>query len=351
MNVQKSYLSNIIKSLLFLSILLSGANAISLVSADSGKNTEDTLLPKARWVVALDGSGHFQSIQEAVDHAQTGDTVWIKRGSYHEDVTVHSKERIQVIGEGRDLVLITGLERVGTFHIGKWPYGATNVVIQGMTIEQHGGLGLGIFNGEGVVLRQLRVKGMVFGQQVKGVTIEDCVVGGSETSGIAFADSHATLVRNFIHDNDHGVAVGGTSNVHIQNNVIVRSLYEGVLVTGKAEAAVVSNTLFGNGGGVYFKDETTGDLRGNIIENTKVAAKFSPKSHIRMSVNALFNNSKDYLVGGDDPPASFQVERKADLHVDPKFVAPEKEDFRLQPDSSLIKQGGFPYLGALPPIK
>jgi len=331
--------------------MLCWGNGISLVAADSGRNTEAPLFPHARWVVALDGSGHFQSIQEAIDHAQTGDTVWIKRGSYHEDVTVHSKEQIQVIGEGRDLVLITGLERVGTFHIGKWPYGATNVVIQGMTIEQHGGLGFGIFNGEGIILRQLHVKGMVFGQQVKGVRIEDCVIGGSETTGISFADSQATLVHNFIHDNDHGIAVGGNSKVHIQNNVIVRSLYEGVLVTGKAEAVVVQNTLFDNGGGVYFKDETTGALRGNIIGNTKVAAQFSPKSHTQVSVNALFNNSEEYLVGGTAPPAHFQAERKDDFHVDPKFVAPDRLDFRLQSDSSLIQKGGFPFLGALPPIQ
>ena len=84
-----------------------------------------------------------------------------------------------------------------------------------MTIEQHGGLGLGIFNGEGIILRELRVKGMVFGQQVKGVRIEECIIGGSETNGISFADSQATLIANFIHDNDYGVVVGGTSRVHL----------------------------------------------------------------------------------------------------------------------------------------
>ena len=45
-------------------------------------------------VVALDGStGQYRSIQEAVDAAKKGDTIFIKPGAYAEDVTIHSKER------------------------------------------------------------------------------------------------------------------------------------------------------------------------------------------------------------------------------------------------------------------
>ena len=72
---------------------------------------------------------------------QSGDTIFIKAGTYGEDVTVHSKDHLTIIGEGLDRVFITGEKRVGSLHIGKWPYGATNVTIQGLTVSQHGGLG------------------------------------------------------------------------------------------------------------------------------------------------------------------------------------------------------------------
>jgi pectin methylesterase-like acyl-CoA thioesterase len=134
------------------------------------------------WQVALDGSGQFTVIQEAIEQAKSGDTILIKAGVYAEDVTVHSKDGLMIIGEGRDQVFITGEKRVGSLHIGKWPYGATNVTIQGMTVFQHGGLGVGIFNGSGVHLKQIHVKGMVFSQQVQGVHIEDCIIGESETT-------------------------------------------------------------------------------------------------------------------------------------------------------------------------
>ena len=161
------------------------------------------------WQVALDGSGQFSLIQEAIDHATSGDTILIKAGIYAEDVTVHSKEGLMIKGEGPDQVFITGEKRVGSLHIGKWPYGATDVTIQGLTVFQHGGLGIGIFNGSGVHLKQIHVKGMVFSQQVQGVHIEDCNIGESETTGVAFADSTGTFVGNTIHHNDHGIALGG----------------------------------------------------------------------------------------------------------------------------------------------
>ncbi|MCA9473259.1 MAG: hypothetical protein KC594_14455, partial [Nitrospira sp.] len=76
---------------------------------------------QAKWTVAADGSGYYVSIQEAIDAAQSGDTIWIKAGTYAEDVTVHSKEGLKIIGEQMNLVILTGLKRVGTLHVGKWP--------------------------------------------------------------------------------------------------------------------------------------------------------------------------------------------------------------------------------------
>src|SRR3954463_3425120 len=87
-------------------------------------------------VVALDGTGDFLSIQEAVDSAKKGDTVFIRPGAYHQDVTIHSKERVKLVGAGIDKVTLLGREEVvGALHVGKWPYGATDIEISGLTIS------------------------------------------------------------------------------------------------------------------------------------------------------------------------------------------------------------------------
>jgi len=302
------------------------------------------------WQVALDGSGQFTLIQEAIDQAKSGDTILIKAGTYPEDVTVHSKDSLMIIGEGMDQVFITGEKRVGSLHIGKWPYGATNVTIQGLTVFQHGGLGVGIFNGSGVHLKQIHVKGMVFSQQVKNVHIEDCIIGESETTGVAFANSTGTLVGNRIHHNDHGIALGGNSEVTLRHNVISHNLYEAVLMTDQAKATVIQNTLVRNGGGIAFHGKTEAAVRGNIIGYSTVGLLFSPESQTALAFNALSDNQDDYVLQGTPQIPSPQRAGKTDVTLAPGFVNPQEDDFHLRQDSSLLHLGEFSYLGALPPL-
>ncbi len=325
--------------------LFAVCGASASVAQEQGESREGST-----WNVALDGSGHFTSIQEAIDQAQDGDTVFIKAGRYVEDVTVHSKEGLKVIGEGPEEVFLAGLKRVGTLHIGKWPYGATNVEIRGLTVQQHGGLGVGIFNGSGVTLKNLKVNGFVFGQQVQNVHIEDCVIGGSETTGIAFADSQAMLIGNLIHDNDHGVSVGGTSIVHLERNVITRSLFEAVLVADQGDATLIQNTLVGNRGGVKFQDDATGRVAGNIIDEARVGIAWSVKNKVDIAHNGFYQIDVKYQVDGQAGSPSVESRVFSDVHAAPKFVAPGRGDYRLQADSPLQHVGGFPFLGAFGPV-
>ena len=301
-------------------------------------------------VVALDGTGQYRSIQEAIDHAASGDTIRIRAGEYPEDVTIHSKHRLRLVGDGVDKVKILGRNRVGSFHVGKWPYGATEVEISGLTIQEHGGLAMGIFNGRTLVLREVRINGMLFGQQVREVRIEQCMIGGSETTGVQLADSQVLLVGNFIHDNDHGVTVAGKSDVRLERNVIARSLFEGVVVTDSSRVVLLNNTIVKNGGGVAFLGNSRSDVSGNIVGMNKVGFVVGASSTANISYNAVSNSEGNYLRAGSPNVPAPELKADSDLTVDPRFVDPSHDDFRLRADTPLTKVGGFAYLGALAPI-
>lgn len=301
-------------------------------------------------VVAADGTGQFRSLQEAIDEARRGETITIKAGSYAEDVTIHSKQRLKLVGEGMERVTILGRERVGVFHIGKWPYGATDVEISGLTINEHGGHALGIFNGKGIVLREVRINGMVFGQQVQDVRIERCNIGGSETAGVQFADSHATLTGNLIHDNDHGVTIAGKSVVRLERNVITRNLFDGVVVADSARAVLTGNTIAKNGRGASFLGTSGSEVSGNIVAWNTMGFIIAPASTVRTAYNAMFNPGGNFLrAAAVDVPAP-ELKGKSDLIADPRFVDPEQGDFRLRSDTPLRRVGKFPHLGALAPL-
>jgi len=301
-------------------------------------------------VVALDGTGDFVSLQEAVDAAKKGDTVFVKAGRYPQDVTIHSKEKIKFVGAGVDQVTILGRDIVvGALHVGKWPYGATDIEISDMTIDDRGGHAVGLFNGQGIVLRRIKINGMLFSQQVHDVRIEECVIGGSETTGVQFADSEAVLIGNVIHDNDHGVSIAGKSNVLLERNVITQSLYEAVVVSGHAHAVIISNTLVKNGGGAAFLGESQSVVSGNVVGLNRVGFVIAPSTQTTTSFNAFYNTDGDYLrLGNPNQPAP-ELKARSDITGDPHFVDPGHDDFRLRLDTPLLKVGRFPYLGALAP--
>jgi len=302
-------------------------------------------------IVALDGTGDFTSIQAAVDSAKRGDTVFVKPGAYPQDLTIHSKDTIKLVGAGVDKVTMLGRDEVvGVLHVGKWPYGATNIEISGLTINEHGGHAIGIFNGTGITLRGLHVKGMLFGQQVQDVRIEDCVIGGSETTGVQFSDSQAVLTGNFIHDNDHGVNVAGKSDVRLERNIITRSLFEAVVVTDRAKAVLVSNTLVNNGGGAAFLGSSQSEVSGNVVGLNKVGFLFAGSGQAKTSFNALYNREGNYMRAGSPNTPAPELQSASDLTTDPLFVDVEHDDFRLRPDTTLLNKGQFLYLGALPPL-
>jgi hypothetical protein len=325
---------------------------LGFISSGGGMALAENAVPSPRMItVALDGSGDFSSIQEAVDSAGKGDTVLIKAGAYPQDLTIHSKEKIKIIGAGVDKVTLLGRgQMVGVLHVGKWPYGATDIEISGLTINEHGGHALGIFNGNRITLRQLHVKGMVFSQQVHDVRIEDCVIGGSETTGVHFSDSQAILIGNLIHDNDHGINVTGKSSVQLERNVISRNLFEAVVIGDRAHAILVNNTLVKNGGGAAFLGTSTIQASGNILSFNKVGFLIAPSSQANIAYNALFNSEANYMRAGSPNLPAPEFTADSDITADPGFVDAEHDDFRLQPDTTLVNLGGFRYLGALPPL-
>ena len=331
-------------AIVILSLSLATIGPFSL-GANEGSSTDSQQI-----VVALDGSGRFRSIQEAVDAAKKGDSIFIKPGAYAEDVTIHSKEKLRLIGAGMDQVTLLGRERVGVFHVGKWPYGATDIEISGLTINEHGGHAMGIFNGRGILLHHVRVKGMLFTQQVEDVRIENCIIGGSETTGVQFANSQAALRDNFIHDNDHGVSVAGKSNILLERNVITKSLFEAVVVNDQSRAVLVGNTLAKNGGGAAFLGTSQSEASGNIVSSNRYGFVVGPSTKVALSFNAMQNSEANYVRPGPPPQPAPELKPDSDLTVDPRFVDSAGDDFRLRADTALVKIGQFSYLGALPPV-
>lgn len=103
---------------------------IALTSATIMLRAQTTAAPvyPVRLVVAQDGSGDYETIQEAVNavrdlsHAQV--TIFIRKGIYHEKLVIPSwKTMITLSGEDRETTIITNADYSGKNYPGKDPYG------------------------------------------------------------------------------------------------------------------------------------------------------------------------------------------------------------------------------------
>ena len=83
--------------------------------------------------VGGNGSGNYTKIQDAIDDANNGDTVFVYNGTYYEFVLIN--KQITLRGEDKNNTIIegSGTPYVAVFHV--YPTGATNVKISNFTIR------------------------------------------------------------------------------------------------------------------------------------------------------------------------------------------------------------------------
>ncbi|WP_426062223.1 pectinesterase family protein, partial [Hymenobacter sp. B1770] len=100
--------------LLFARLLLSPAALHAQGTAPAARPAapQESFLVPIRLTVALDGSGDYRTIQDAVlavrDFMQVPATIFIKNGTYREKLLVPSqKTHITLVGESREGVVIT----------------------------------------------------------------------------------------------------------------------------------------------------------------------------------------------------------------------------------------------------
>lgn len=184
-----------------------------------------TIIVKATDIIVDDdGTGDYTSIQDAIDAASSGDTIWVKEGSYNDALTVNL-DNLSILADngaepvlyltsyspGIDIqssnVLIEGFKIYGNAAIGGGPTirvnsGADNSIVRDNDFKVISGE-----TGNTVLLVESGAEEIIF----KSNTIENYVMGVKlETdTNCQISDNSFTHVNHTIY---HGVLIQGTSN-------------------------------------------------------------------------------------------------------------------------------------------
>jgi parallel beta-helix repeat protein len=234
--------------------------------------------PKTNLVV-IEGKGNYTTIQEAIENASDGDTVFVYNGTYYENLAI--AKSINLKGENKDTTIIIAKDNnVDIISIAQ-----TTIVISGFTLmNASNGNGISITGSSNNIILNCSVsgnkQGIVFTRSNYN-TITDCIISNNTGKGInIWGSSNNTINLCEVSNNDYGMYIWnmsyviheetGTSPVYYTNST--NNTISGNNFINNAKQAFDSsgcnNSWDDDGDGNYWDDYTGVDSDGDNIGDT-----------------------------------------------------------------------------------
>ncbi|MCJ2564265.1 MAG: pectinesterase family protein, partial [Candidatus Thermoplasmatota archaeon] len=258
-----------------------------------------------------DGTADYETIQEAIDAAIPGDTIYVYEGTYPENVIVNktvklrgeAKEKVIVTGSGSGTVFLVTADRVliEEFTITEGDYGIfsdwtdalevtdnivtiyTYGIYQNRTTDSwityndisYGEYGIVTYEAHNDGIRHNTISyNTVYGAKDYNSQLKNCFNWNrffkNKVAYYYDPDQELSTLEfdgNIIEDNEIGIKVKGASTVDLTNNTLRNNVY-GVYIED-ASPLVQNNILEGNRIGIYCEDSSS-----LILENTITGGEF-----------------------------------------------------------------------------
>jgi len=229
----------------------------------------------------------YKTISDALGNADAGDTVFVKRGIYNENVTLV----MDVVLKGEDplTTIIDGGRR------GPAVMGVTESEISHFTIRN----GL-----EGILC-----------ENTGGLYIHNNIVLDNHATGIAAFISLPEIANNVVYGNRwSGILAWGAKSLDskIEHNVVLRNGFSGLALKGPSNVVVVNNIFMENHYYGVFADPASGQTRmdfNNIYKNYYPFNRFIKVNRTNVSLDPIFRNPSIFEPNFFVQPKSPMVKR------------------------------------------
>ncbi len=258
-------------------LLFVGVTIVPTIAQNTEKSQSTS---RGNWLyVGGSGPGNYTRIQDAIDDASNGDTVFVFNGIYYEDISIYKS--LFVIGEDKNNTIIDGQYEIpgvvallvdniyisgfSIIHSRNWAndYGllisSYDTVVNNIISDNHWGIDAGggynqisnnsISNNsdDGIFLTYMSPYNNVSENTFNGNKGTGIWVGGSNNNVIA---------RNHIYNNTRaGIIIRGTEDNEVSKNIIENNNGAGLTIEwDSSEIVVKSNTFQNNGEGLVIGD-------------------------------------------------------------------------------------------------
>jgi parallel beta-helix repeat protein len=253
-------------------LLFVGTGIIQVTAQDREKPSLPT--SSGGWLyVGGSGPGNYTKIQDAVNNASVGDTVFVYHGTYSENVDID--KIINLIGEDKNKTIIDGDGKHDVICIHNDNDGVT---ISGFTIQNSGNFTDGNYEDCGIDILS------------NNNTIQSNIISHNPLYGIRIGLAKGnSITRNIIINNlNQGLDIVFSSDNSIINNIISNNTYCGINIDNGDENIISNNTLSSNFFGIIISVWSSGI--DNIISNNNFLNN-SYGLFIKKSKNYVYKNN------------------------------------------------------------
>jgi uncharacterized protein (UPF0333 family) len=228
------------------------------------QNTEKSQSTRGNWLyVGGSGPGNYSIIQDAVDNASDGDTIYVYSGVYNRstgmDCCVYLNKSISLVGENKNTTILTGWWDSAVVEVV-----ANNVEVRGFTIQN-----LKQTSGVGMEIHDIPPNH----SRIENVTIHDNIFMNNTLDGLEIAWCiNLTCYDNIFKENaENGCYVVATDYSSLTHNLFIKNGI-GIHVGNSLRIVVSQNEFKENGIGLYNSGIESGNtlrcVRNNFINNT-----------------------------------------------------------------------------------
>jgi len=198
------------------------------------------------------GPGNYSSIQEAINDAEDGDTVFVYNDSspYYENIIIDKP--ISLVGEEKNTTIIDG-------------NGVENTVF---------------ITDNKISISKFTIRNSNDSYPYAGIRVTHKQYGGNEN----------TIMNNILVGNGIGIYITGQRNI-VYYNIVTSNKVEGIFIRGGDGNAVFGNNVNNNGNrGVVIAWASDNNITGNTIINNVVGIRIENSENTTVNHNMIFNN-------------------------------------------------------------
>jgi len=252
--------------------LLFPVNTTYFYEEAKGNNFEEIINNGRTLYVGGSGPNNYTRIQDAIDNARDGDTIFVYPGNYKENIVVYKS--LKIIGIGYPAILPEDVNKSTVKMVNE------ECTIKGFNITQ-GNIGIKLLS------------------DARKCQIENNILYGNIYSGIYIDNAWESKISNNIFKNGGycGIYIAWGNNISIINNTFIST---GHGIDGEGVGFVIAENIFFEGDSAIHVDSLLSqdfEIYGNKIERYGCGISIIGHSH-KIYHNEIYNNNEGIFYCG-----------------------------------------------------